>query len=763
MASKATNPYAAKYPLKAMVLCSGNPVEDPVALKDARTIAEYMAKNEIALAYGGSKRGMMGYIAEQVHAFGGELHSIGLHKYEPQPYEHVTYYEGYRYLWERQKRLIEVGDIYIALPGGLGTLMELIDIHLIQQLGEVSHPLILVGDYMQNYQLILDFIKKHKLMYDLPDRVIFVKDGEEAVEQMKMHFAKLREEEYVNKTYYPALSPEGIYEHVKQNQNPYHMLFEGLIMNVLPNVYPSNRFRSSRALAKVVASLAKGKKIADMACGPGVMGLVAAANGAEHVVQVDINSTAVENARLNAKDLGFSDKMDIYEGDMFEPLAYRYQRYFDIMFFNPPFHRDATAYKNDKLMYAFYGHGNAGGAIDMFMQRAKEHLAPDGKIVIVFSNKDPEYLAFLEESFSRYDYDFELSVFNQDTGADTRLYTVTTKTPSVLPSAPAATMRLGAILSQTGVSRNDGQAMQRGVDMALEELRKRGMHIEFGTGDDQSSESGAVMAVTDMLHSFKPDAIIGPTWSNLIDAAAPLLNEANVPFFTPGTSSDLLGSATPERLSGAYNDRDKAGLITDFLKERDVTRLAYIRRENRWGLLHSHLLSDIGGEFNITYTEHVVPAKATTKDLESIVADTADCDAVVIDNYDDIFYELSVLQKAAGRTAPVLCLLSVGDALRTELKKLDLIHPIYMVDAHVPVSFEEKYYHAYGETTLHRYAFNAYAGTHILAQAFSSGTAGLSKKDHILRMRATIEGETFSYKANGDLIGSHWYIDQVPL
>lgn len=759
----ASNPYAAKYPLKATVFCSGNPIEDPVVLEDARVIAEYMGKEGIGLVYGGSKRGMMGEIAERIHDYGGELYSIGLHRYEPEPSKAVGYYEGYDLLWERQKRLIELGDVYVALPGGLGTLSEIIDIHLIQQLGEVTHPLILVGEYLHNYQVILDFIKSHKLMYDLPDRIIFAKDGKEAVEHLKAHFKKLREEGYVNKTYYPALAPEKIFESVKQNQNPYHILFEGLIMNVLPNVYPSNRFRSSRALAQVAASLAKGKRVADLACGPGVMGLVSAAHGAEHVVQVDINPAAVENARLNAKDLGFAGKMDIYEGDMFEPLAYRYQRYFDIMFFNPPFHRDADAYKNDKLMYAFYGHGNAGGAIDNFLLRAKEHLAPGGKIVIVFSNKDPEYLAFLEESFARYDYDFELSVFNADTGADTRLYTVTTKTPSLIAPSHATTMRLGAVLAQSGVARNDGEMMRRGIDMALEELKKRGMQIEFGTGDDESSERGATIAVADMLHTFKPDAIIGPTWSTLIDPALPVLNESGVTFFTPATSSELLGAPAPERLSGAYNDTGKTGLITNFFKEYEVKSFAYVRRENRWGTLHSHLCADIAKQFELSYSEHVLPAKVSGGELGKLAASLKKTDAILIDNYDDFFYDLMALLKKQKSSMPILCTVSISDALRVELKKLNLLNPVYLIDADIPESFREKYYHAYGNAAVHRYAFNAYAGTHILAQAMTAKSEGDSLKEEVLRMRATIEGETFSYAPNGDLIGSRWTLDQVPL
>ena len=764
MSTEAKSPYAAKYPFKAAVFCTNIAIEDEIAIQDARVIGEYLGTNGVGVVFDGAGEGLLGELAGVVHEKGGELHSIGLSRKEKAPSERISFYESYRFLWEQQRRLIEIGDVFVALPGGLEALSEIVDVQLIQQLGDTQHPLILVGEYAKNYKLVLDFIERHGMAEDLSGRLIYASDGAEAVRYIDAHLKMLRASGYVNRTYYPALPPEGIFEHVKQNQNPFKALFEKLVINVLPNVYPSNRFRSSRALAQVVASVAKGKRIADMACGPGVMGLVAAAHGATHVVQVDINPTAVENARMNARDLGMADKMDIYEGDMFEPLTYRYLRYFDLMFFNPPFHRDASAYKNDKLMYAFYGHGNAGGAIDMFLMRAKEHLAPGGAIIIVFSNKDPEYLAFMEESFVRYGYSFKVSITNADTGADTRLYHVTPNT-AALPERVQGTLRLGVVLAESGVARNDGQLMRRGVDLAVEELKKQGVTIELGTADDQSSERGAVLAVADMIEKFKPDALIGPTWSAFIDAAAPMLNEAKVPFFTPATSSALLSARTPLRLSGAYDDRAKAGRIVDFLKEQAVLRVLYIRRENRWGEVHAHLLQEIGAEFGIEIVERRIQETFSSNEEQQIAEEVekGGFGAIVIDNYDDVFYRLMQAWKNRRIGIPCLCTLSISEALRVELKKLQVMQPVFLLDAGIPPSFAEKYYHTYGETLVHRYAFNAYAGVHILAQAFTSKTEGETVKDRAVRMRATIEGEVWSYAPSGDLIEARWHIESVPL
>ena len=103
---------------------------DPV-LKDAvKELGTWIGENNHTLIYGGSKSGLMGYIAESVLDAGGNV--IGI---EPQFFiDEELQYDGLTELiitkdmTERKTKIIELGDAFIAFPGGTGTLEEISEV-----------------------------------------------------------------------------------------------------------------------------------------------------------------------------------------------------------------------------------------------------------------------------------------------------------------------------------------------------------------------------------------------------------------------------------------------------------------------------------------------------------------------------------------------------------------------------------------------------------------------------------------------------------
>ena len=82
------------------------------------------------MVYGGSKRGLMGELAESVLMAGGKV--IGV---EPQffldmgfDYDAITQLIPTKDMSERKAKMIELGDAFIAFPGGTGTLEEISEI-----------------------------------------------------------------------------------------------------------------------------------------------------------------------------------------------------------------------------------------------------------------------------------------------------------------------------------------------------------------------------------------------------------------------------------------------------------------------------------------------------------------------------------------------------------------------------------------------------------------------------------------------------------
>ena len=118
---------------------------DP-ALRDAvRALGRWIGESGNALVYGGSRSGLMGRLAHSVLTAGGEVTGV-----EPQffidkgyEYDEITTLIVTRDMAERKTKMIELGDAFIAFPGGTGTLEEISEIMSKVSLKQLAAPCIL--------------------------------------------------------------------------------------------------------------------------------------------------------------------------------------------------------------------------------------------------------------------------------------------------------------------------------------------------------------------------------------------------------------------------------------------------------------------------------------------------------------------------------------------------------------------------------------------------------------------------------------------
>ena len=113
--------------------------------KAVRELGTFIGKSGNTLIYGGSKSGLMGLIAESTLNSGGQ--AIGV---EPQFFvDKELQYDGLTQLIitddmsERKAKMIELGDAFIAFPGGTGTLEEIAEVLSKVSLKHLSAPCIL--------------------------------------------------------------------------------------------------------------------------------------------------------------------------------------------------------------------------------------------------------------------------------------------------------------------------------------------------------------------------------------------------------------------------------------------------------------------------------------------------------------------------------------------------------------------------------------------------------------------------------------------
>lgn len=136
---------------------------DPV-LKDAvKELGTWIGENNHALIYGGSKSGLMGYIAESVLDAGGDV--IGI---EPQFFiDEELQYDGLTELiitqdmTERKTKMIELGDAFIAFPGGTGTLEEISEVMSKISLKQLNAPCIFYN--LNNYYKGMKELMSHMI------------------------------------------------------------------------------------------------------------------------------------------------------------------------------------------------------------------------------------------------------------------------------------------------------------------------------------------------------------------------------------------------------------------------------------------------------------------------------------------------------------------------------------------------------------------------------------------------------------------------
>ena len=129
------------------VYCGSNAGIDPAYAEAARTLGRLMAKAGVGLVYGGGGLGLMGELARTVLAQGGRVTGIipaFLSKKERmlrEAHEMIVVED----MHQRKKLMFDKSDAFVALPGGIGTLEELVEQLTWAQLGRHTKPIVLVN------------------------------------------------------------------------------------------------------------------------------------------------------------------------------------------------------------------------------------------------------------------------------------------------------------------------------------------------------------------------------------------------------------------------------------------------------------------------------------------------------------------------------------------------------------------------------------------------------------------------------------------
>ena len=129
------------------VYCGSGPGTNPRFMESAKALGKALAEGGIRLVYGGGSVGMMGAVATSVLDHGGMVTGIipGFLTAKENALKRVQEMIVTPDMHERKRLMFEHSDAFVALPGGIGTLEELVEQLTWQQLGRHSKPVLLAN------------------------------------------------------------------------------------------------------------------------------------------------------------------------------------------------------------------------------------------------------------------------------------------------------------------------------------------------------------------------------------------------------------------------------------------------------------------------------------------------------------------------------------------------------------------------------------------------------------------------------------------
>lgn len=129
------------------VYCGSGPGTNPLFIEAAKAFGKVLAESSIRLVYGGGSLGIMGAVASSVLDHGGMVTGIipDFLKLKENALKRIQEMIVTPDMHERKRLMFERSDAFVALPGGIGTLEELVEQLTWQQLGRHTKPVLLAN------------------------------------------------------------------------------------------------------------------------------------------------------------------------------------------------------------------------------------------------------------------------------------------------------------------------------------------------------------------------------------------------------------------------------------------------------------------------------------------------------------------------------------------------------------------------------------------------------------------------------------------
>ena len=158
--------------------------KDPKYEKAAKELGYQIAQDGDVLVYGGSDTGLMGILADAVLSRNGKVIGVELQKFMDEGFtkQDLTQLIVAQDMQERKKQMMHLGDVFIAFPGGTGTLEEITEVMSAVSLDLLAGPCIVynLDGYYDRLKELLETMRTEGFSNsERQKRIYFAKDLKE--------------------------------------------------------------------------------------------------------------------------------------------------------------------------------------------------------------------------------------------------------------------------------------------------------------------------------------------------------------------------------------------------------------------------------------------------------------------------------------------------------------------------------------------------------------------------------------------------------
>lgn len=325
-------------------------------------------------------------------------------------------------------------------------------------------------------------------------------------------------------------------------------------------------------------------------------------------------------------------------------------------------------------------------------------------------------------------------------------------------------VKIGAVLSLTGMAAVDGENIKSGIEFARLNLAKQGIDLEVIYEDDGTEPAKTVSSINKVVDIDKVDAIVGPTWSFLSAAAANTIQDKQIVSYNPANTSEHVEGESDYFLFGAPKNSLKEEETKKWLENIGAKKTAIVLEEGAWG--DSHILpfenatKNVGGE--VVLIERI-PFSASGSDIQTIISKVkqSGAEAVLFTGFDS---STALFINKVDEIVPGLPLLVATEIARKQNEEgiinVDLEDNVYVIAPGASNEFQEAFQKEYGRLP-GAYADRAYDGTMLLVKAILEKPEDKTLNEYVREMRYQGYMGTYEFDENNDLIGGEWTVEQL--